>query len=105
MDGRPAARPVVTNVTVFTEVRQRLRIDAQVVGFERAAVRLLQRAVDGSQRRHTTAFEVACAAAGRGWSEERVIRLFENHFAGWNGVSDDAFRRMLDYAFRGDRHV
>jgi hypothetical protein len=105
VDRRFAARPAMTNVAVFTEVRQRLRIDAQVVGFERAAIRLLHEAVDGSQRRHATAFEVVCAAAGRGWSEERIIRLFESHFAGWNGVSDDAFCRILDRAFRGDRHI
>lgn len=96
-------RPRTVTNNRFTDIRQRLRIDAEVVGFERAAIRLLHEAVDGSQRRHITAFEVACAAAGRSWSEARIIRLFEEHFAGWDGVTDDAFRRILDRCFGGDR--
>jgi hypothetical protein len=48
------------------------------------------------ERRHITMFEVISSGIGRGWSEARIIRLFERHFAGWNGVSEAAFRRVLD---------
>jgi hypothetical protein len=101
--GRTHARQGAGDRTVFLDVRHRLRIDTQIIGFERAAIRLLRSACEGN--RHITAFEVACSAAGRGWDEGRIVRLFEDHFAGWGGVSDDAFRRILDRAFRGDRHV
>jgi hypothetical protein len=46
---------------------------------------------------------VVVSASGRGWNEARIIRLFEEHFAGWNGVSDSAFHRILDLCFRRDR--
>jgi hypothetical protein len=83
------------------DLHQRLRIDALKVGFERAAIRLLETAVNDSQRRHLTMWVVVSAAAGRGWDEDRLVQLFEDHFAGWDGVSDDAFGRALRRCFRG----
>jgi hypothetical protein len=103
VDRRTRARTGATNRAVVTDLRQRLRIDAQVIGFERAAIRLLQAAVDGSHVRHMTAFEVTAAAAGRGWDEARVRHLFDVHFAGWNGVDAAAFNRILNLCFGGDR--
>jgi hypothetical protein len=86
----------------FLSVRQRLRIDATIMGFERAAARLLQTAIDGSERRHITMFEVVSAAIGRGWDEARIVRLFEQYFAGWNGVTEAAFHRVLIQYLRED---
>jgi hypothetical protein len=83
----------------FLGVRQRLRSESLKFGFERAAIRLLCEVHEGN--RHATAFELVASAAGRGWSEDRIIRLFEAHFNGWNGVSETAFRRILDLCFRG----
>jgi hypothetical protein len=85
----------------FTDLRQRIRTDAIRLGFERAAIRLLREASEGN--RHVTAFEVIAAAAGRGWSEARIVRLFAANFAGWDGLSDDAFERILDTCFRKER--
>ena len=101
VERRTRPRTVVSNRVNITDIRQRLRIDAQVLGFERAAIRLLREAREGN--RHVTAFEMACAAAGRGWDAARIQRLFHAHFAGWDGVSADAFRRVLDLCFEGDR--
>lgn len=98
--GRAPSRQRAADRSAFLDIRQRLRIDAMRIGFERAAIGVLRAAVEGS--RHITAFEVVASAAGRGWSEERIIRLFEAHFAGcWDGVSDDAFRRILATCFGG----
>jgi hypothetical protein len=79
------------------DLRQALRTMTVQFGFEGAAKRLLRAARLGN--RHMTAFTVATSAAGRGWNEAEVRRLFDAHFAGWDGVSDDAFRRILDLAF------
>jgi hypothetical protein len=79
--------------TATIDLHQRLRIDSALVGFKRAAIGMLQSAVEGN--RHLTMWAVVSSAAGRGWDESRVIQLFEDHFDGWAGVSDDAFQRAL----------
>jgi hypothetical protein len=100
-DHRAHARQSVGDRTLFLDLRHRLRIDAMRFGFERAAIRLLHEVREGN--RHATAFEVVASAAGRGWTEAQITHLFEAHFAGWGGVSDDAFCRILDLCFRGNR--
>jgi hypothetical protein len=77
------------------DIHQELRVLAVQLGFRRAAIKLLETAIDGSQRRHMTMFAVVSSAAGRGWGRSQVIELFE-HFAGWSGVTEADFHRTLD---------
>jgi hypothetical protein len=87
------------------DIHQELRLLALQIGFERAAIRLLQSAINGSQRRHLTMWATVCAASGRGWDEGRLVHLFERHFAGWDGVSREAFEHALNQVYRGGYDV
>jgi hypothetical protein len=103
--GRTARRRRSAGPTA--DIQQRLRIDAARFGFKRAARGLLERAVPGN--RHATMWAVVSAAAGRGWPEDRVIDLLEQHFAGWaapgaaagDGVSAADFGRAINRCFGG----
>jgi hypothetical protein len=91
------------------DVHQQLRLDAARLGFKRAAIGMLETAMPGY--RHLVMWAVVSASTGRGWSENRIIDLFERHFAGWaapgaaagDGVSDDDFERALVRCFGGAR--
>jgi hypothetical protein len=97
---RPGARIGTRHGASPLGLHDQLRRDAARLGFRRAAIALLESAVDGSHLRHNTMWAVVSAAAGRGWSEEQVVQMFERHFAGRDGVSADAFQRALDTCFR-----
>jgi hypothetical protein len=85
------------------DLHQRLRLEALRMGFERAVIGLLAGAHEGI--RHATMWAVVSSAAGRGFPENRLIALFERHFAGWDGVTREAFAHAIHQCFHGDhRH-
>jgi hypothetical protein len=80
------------------DIHQQLRQLALRVGFERAAVQLLRGVVEGN--RHSSMWAVVSSAAGRGFDEGRLVQLFAQYFAGWSGVSREAFEHALDQTYR-----
>jgi hypothetical protein len=80
------------------DIHQQLRQLALRVGFERAAIELLEHAIEGT--RHMTMWAVVSSAAGRGYHEGRLVQLFQRHFVGWSGVSREAFEHALDQTYR-----
>jgi hypothetical protein len=83
------------------DIHQQLRQLALRLGFERAAIELLEHAIEGC--RHMTMWAVVSSAAGRGYPEGRLVALFERHFTvGWGGVTRAALERALNQCFRGD---
>ena len=90
----PRRRAVTSEHDSF---EQKLRIRSLIVGFRRAAVELLETAIEGE--RHSIMWAVVAAAAGRGWSEDTVCTLLNRHFVGWAGVPDRALQAALDRCF------
>jgi hypothetical protein len=82
------------------DLHQVLRLNALHIGFERAAIGLLENAHEGI--RHLTMWAVVSSAAGRGVDAGRLIHLFEQHFAGWDGVSREAFEHALNQVYGRD---
>jgi hypothetical protein len=95
-----AARPRNLPARLPHDLHQVFRLNALRVGFERAAIALLRNAHEGV--RHMTMWTVVSSAAGRGFPVGRLIHLFEQHFAGWDGVSREAFEHALNQVYGGD---
>jgi hypothetical protein len=104
LTGRPPACSRSAGQAVM-DLHQQLRLDAMRVGFRRAATSLLAAAAPGC--RHLTMWAVVSAASGRGWSEDAVIQLLEQHFRSWaapgaaagDGVSEDDLERAIRRCF------
>jgi hypothetical protein len=65
--------------------------------WNRAAAQLLSEAREGS--RNDTMWAVIASAAGRGVPEEEVVTLFDQYFAGWEGVTPDAVENAIARAY------
>jgi hypothetical protein len=62
-------------------------------GFQRAAAHVLSDVVEGE--RNATAFAVVASGIGRGLPDHEILDLFDQHFAGWGGVSPEQVASML----------
>jgi hypothetical protein len=97
-DGHPGRPRRQAAGAAVHDVHQQLRIDAMRLGFERAAIEMLENA-DHEGVRDLALFAMVSSAAGRGWSEERIVHKAERYFRGWDGVSDRKFNAMLNTCF------
>ena len=78
-----------------TTISERLRMLSTLHGsWKRAAAIVLSEAVEGC--RNETAWAVVTSAAGRGISEAVLWQLFEKHFTGGGGVSEDQIAFMIE---------
>ena len=65
--------------------------------WNRAAAQLLSEACEGN--RNDTMWAVIASAAGRGVPEDELAALFDQHFAGWDGVTPDAVENAIARAY------
>jgi hypothetical protein len=76
-------------------ISERLRMLTTLHGsWKRAAAVVLSEAVEGS--RNEVAWAVVASAAGHGIPEDVLWQLFEKHFTGGDGVSEDQIAFMIE---------